>query len=84
MKICKGSPDIPGHIIRKDGIHADPAKMAEVLQIKYPQNIVELQPFMGMVNRRGKFSPNLAQVTHECVTVLVEWAGHTGTGDKCW
>ena len=53
-----------GHIISKDGVRADPTKTTAVLQMKPPKNIAELRRFMGMVNQLGKFSPNLAELTH--------------------
>ena len=62
-KFAKDGLRFLGHIISKDGVRADPAKTTAVLQMKPPQDIAELQRFMGMVNQLGKFSPNLAELT---------------------
>ena len=53
-----------GHIISKSGIRADPAKTEPILKMPPPTNVPELRRFMGMVNHLGKFSPQLATLTH--------------------
>ena len=52
-----------GHIIDKDGISADPEKVAAITQMKQPANVPELRRFMGMTNQLGKFSPRIAELT---------------------
>ena len=52
-----------GHIIDGSGIRADPDKTSAIHLMKPPENVPELQRFMGMVNQLGKFSPNLATLT---------------------
>ena len=51
------------HIIDKDGISADPEKVAAITQMKQPANVPELRRFMGMTNQLGKFSPRIAELT---------------------
>ena len=52
-----------GHIIDKNGISADPEKVAAITQMKQPANVSELRRFMGMTNQQGKFSPRIAELT---------------------
>ena len=52
-----------GHLITQNGIQADPEKTTVIAKLKPPENITELRRFLGMVNQRGKFSQNLAQLT---------------------
>ena len=52
-----------GHVVNKQGISADPDKVAAITQMKAPQNISAVRRFLGMVNQLGKFSPRLATIT---------------------
>ena len=52
-----------GHIINGEGVRADPAKTAAVREMKVPQNITEVQRFLGMVNQLGSFSQRLADLS---------------------
>ena len=50
---CKKVPFF-GHTLSKDGVHPDKAKV-DLIQIwPLPQNVKELQPFLGTVNYRKK------------------------------
>ena len=49
-----------GHFLEKDGISADPEKTSAMMD--RPNNVSELQRFMGMLNQLGKFSPNLTSI----------------------
>ena len=51
-----------GHIVDASGLRPDPQKMAAIAQFPTPNNITELQRFMGMVNQLGKFIPGLADL----------------------
>ena len=53
-----------GHLIDHEGIRADPDKTSAITEMEPTTNISELRHFMGMVNQLGKFSPNLANLTH--------------------
>ena len=59
-----------GHHIDKDGIRADPAKTAAIMEMQPPTNISELRRFMGMVNQLGKFSKDLADYTQPLRVLL--------------
>ena len=52
-----------GHVLDKDGISTDPEKTSAISQMDQPNNVSELQRFMGMLNQLGKFSPNHASIT---------------------
>ena len=48
-----------GHVVDKNGISADPSKVAATTKMKSSENISELRHFLGMVNQLDKFTPNL-------------------------
>lgn len=47
-----------GYILSKEGLKADPAKIAAVAEIPRPQNVAELRSFLGLVNFFAKFVKN--------------------------
>ena len=51
-----------GHVVSAEGIKADPEKVKAIVGMKTPENINELQRFLGMINYVGKFLPNLAEI----------------------
>lgn len=52
-----------GSIIDEQEIHADPMKPKAMSEFPPPQNVKDLQRFMGMVNHLGKFIPRLAEMS---------------------
>ena len=65
-----------GHIIKGDGISADPEKTEAVFKMPAPDNITELRRLMGMVNQLSKFSPNIAQIARplcELLSTKLSW-----------
>ena len=46
-KFCQNQLKFLGHVIDKDGIHAEPEKVKSVTNMKAPTNISELRCFMG-------------------------------------
>ena len=46
-----------GHIIDKDGVRGDPAKIQAVLDLPPPSNIPQMRQFVGMINQLAKFLP---------------------------
>ena len=58
------------YIIDKNGISADPQKVAAIAQMKQPANVPELHLFMGMTNQLGKFSSRLAELTRSLRELL--------------
>jgi len=53
----KTSVKFLGTIIDEQGIHAVPANTKAISAFPPPQNVKDLQRFMGMVNHLGKFIP---------------------------
>eukprot|EP00253_Pinus_taeda_P025706 PITA_25706 len=51
-----------GHIISKDGIRIDTARVEAILQILHPRNVKELQAFLGKINFLRRFISNLAKL----------------------
>ena len=52
-----------GHVLDQDGISPDPQKTAAILAMSPPSSVTELRRFMGMVNQKTKFSPNIAHIS---------------------
>ena len=66
-----------GHIVNKEGIHADPDKTAAIVNMKPPNNVSELRRFMGMANQMEKFTPRLAELSQplrELLSTKRQWA----------
>jgi hypothetical protein len=53
-----------GHLISKDGIKPDPENETAVKDMKAPQNIKELQSFLGMVNFYRLFVPKFSEIAY--------------------
>ena len=67
-------------IIDEGGIHAYHSKVAALSKFPAPQNVTELQRFLGMVNQMGTFAPNLTSLTSPLRELLrkdVMWTGDT-------
>ena len=59
---CEFSKDqlkFPDHIINKDGVRANPAKIEAVLDLPPHSNIPQMRQFVGMINRLAKFISNV-------------------------
>ena len=52
-----------GHAIDKNGITSDPDKVSAITEMKAPTHVCELRRFMSMINKLGKFTPYLAELT---------------------
>ena len=69
-EFSKSSVRFLGHIINGSGITVDPSKVEAIKKFPQPQNITELQRFLGMVNQMAKFTPNLATATEPLRALL--------------
>ena len=70
---CKFSKDqlkFLGHIIDKDGVRADPAKVQVVLDLPLPSNVSQMRQFVGTINQLAKFVPNCAHVIRPLTELL--------------
>ena len=50
-------------VLTQDGVQANPDKVAAIQKVPAPQNVRDVRRFLGMVNQKGKFTPNLADRT---------------------
>jgi len=63
---CQFFPDSVeylGHMIDKEGIHTLKRKVEALTNAKTPQNVEQLQSFLGMVNYYAKYIPNLSTIS---------------------
>ena len=51
-----------GHIFSKNGIRPDPKKIERIKNAKTPQNVKELQSWLGMVNYCSSFIKNMSSL----------------------
>ncbi|CAI7803897.1 unnamed protein product [Closterium sp. NIES-54] len=51
-----------GHVISRDGIKINPAKIKTIQEWKSPTNVTELRSFMGFVNYVRRFIPNVVRI----------------------
>eukprot|EP00253_Pinus_taeda_P001901 PITA_01901 len=61
---------ILGHIISRDEIRIDPARVEAIQQMEQPRNKKEIQSFNGKLNFLRRFIPNLAEHLREITTML--------------
>ena len=59
-----------GHIIDKDGVRGDPAKIQAVLDLPPPSNVPQMRQFVGMINQLAKFLQNCASIIHPLTELL--------------
>ena len=59
-----------GHIISKEGIRIDPARIEAILNISHLRNIRELQAFLGKIKFLRRFIPNLAELIRNLNNML--------------
>ena len=52
-----------GHHVSGERIKVDPSKVSAILHMPVPQNMNELQSFLGMVTYLGEFVNNLSEIT---------------------
>ncbi|XP_038052807.1 uncharacterized protein LOC119725471 [Patiria miniata] len=61
-KIAQTKVDFLGMKLDKDGIHADPAKIAAIIQMPPPTTKTEVKRLMGMINWLARFIPHVSSV----------------------
>uniref|UniRef100_A0A674NI52 Gypsy retrotransposon integrase-like protein 1 n=1 Tax=Takifugu rubripes TaxID=31033 RepID=A0A674NI52_TAKRU len=59
--ICATEVSYFGHIITKDGIKPDPAKVRAVRDMESPKDKGDLETILGTINYLSKFAPRLAE-----------------------
>ena len=51
-----------GHIISPDGVKADPAKVAAIVDMPVPESKEDFRRFIGLINYLSKYCPNLSSI----------------------
>jgi hypothetical protein len=69
-----------GHIIGKEGVRADPAKVEAIAAMPKPSDVAGLRRFLGMAQYMAKFVPNYAAIAAPLremtqKEVIFEWTG---------
>ena len=62
-EFCKSSIQVLGHIISKDEISMDPAKIEKIKEWKNPRNAKDIQQFLGLTGYYRKFIRDYAKLT---------------------
>lgn len=65
-----------GHVVSSKGLEMDPLKYEAITNFKTPENIAELQRFLGMVQYLTKFISNMSETTQplrELLKIDNEW-----------
>ena len=75
-ELRKSEVEFLGHLINKDGVQPDPAKVSAIKNMPDQQNVTELRRILGMINFLGRYIPNLS-TTLRPMTELLE-------SDKTW
>ena len=67
VKYLKHSSSFRAHIIDQNGVKADPEA---IIQMPVPQNVTEVQQFIGRFNQLSKFISNCADLLHPLTALL--------------
>ena len=59
-----------GFVVSKDGIRIDPLKIAAILALPAPTNLLELQILQGKENFLCRFVCNFVEKTHDYMSLL--------------
>ena len=59
-----------GHIISQEGIRIDPKRVKVIRKIELPQNNVEVQSFLGMVNFIRRFIAAFVEIVKYITNML--------------
>lgn len=65
-----------GHIITQSGIRPDDSHILPIQNMPKPENVKDLERFLGLVTYVGNFIPNLSEKTHKLRELLkkdIEW-----------
>jgi hypothetical protein len=61
-----------GHIINRDGLAADPKKVAEILDWKAPKNVCGIKSFIGMVGYYQRFIEGFSKIARPMTVLLAK------------
>jgi len=69
-EFCVPFLDFLGYRISSEGIFMDPKKVSSILEWPIPQNIKELQSFIGIANYYRRFIPGFSKITYHLNSFL--------------
>ena len=58
------------HIIESEGLNLQPSKVEAIRNMVKPQDVHEMQSFIGLMNYYRKFIPNFAKVSNPLVKLM--------------
>lgn len=61
-----------GHVVSREGVFASEKKIEAVVQAKRPQNVKELQSFIGLVTYLHRFVPRLSEKLNPLFELLIK------------
>ena len=65
-----------GHCIDSEGLHATQDKLEAILKAPMPQNVLQLESLLGLINYYAKFISNLSSMVQPLIRLLggnVKW-----------
>ncbi|PIK42674.1 hypothetical protein BSL78_20471 [Apostichopus japonicus] len=60
-----------GHVLSKEGLRPDPRKVEAILKMPKPENVADIQRFVGMVKYLSKFLPALSDKANHFDVLLI-------------
>ena len=80
-ELFKTSVEYLGHVIDEKGKHPSSSAIDAIKQLKKPENVQEVQAFLGKINYYGKFIENLAEKANPLYALLKKMAKFEWTED---
>jgi len=71
-----------GHVISKDGVMVDPAKIEAVVEWKSPKNVSEIRSFLGLAGYYRRFVKDFSKLARPMTQLLKKEAKYIWT-DEC-
>jgi len=71
-----------GHTLSNKGIRPQIKKLEAIREARAPNNVTELQAYLGLLNYYGKFIPNLSSELHDLYKLLRKYVKFVWS-DKC-
>ncbi|UYV75530.1 K02A2.6-like [Cordylochernes scorpioides] len=62
IRLCSNHVNYMGHILSDEGLRPDPGKVEAIKAMSRPQNVREIQQYLGCINYLTKFLPRLSEV----------------------
>lgn len=81
-KFLQSSVEYLGHILSSNKVEPNPKKIRAILAAPNPQNILQLQSYLGLINYYRRFIPQLSSHLHELYRLLNKDVTYVWS-DKC-